>query len=481
MENLTAQFLQKLPPPLWNSNTRFLISRPNLISTSSLRRSLPLSSLDFTAEDPPQSTSLLSDNHRSLNSLPVSCPLRLIQEDGDWSKDRFFTVIRFLRHSSRLHEILPVFDAWKKLDPSRINEANYEKIIRLLCAERWMNEAVVALQSMINDHEINPSLQIYNSIIHGYAHDGKFEEAMIYLNQMKEKGVLPETETYEGLIEGYGKLRMYDEIVSCVKRMEAEGCARDHVTCNLLVREFARGGLLKRMERMYQSLMSRKMTLEPVTLVSMLGAYAEFGVLEKMEETYDKILRFGICLDEELVRRLACVYIDNLMFSRLDDLGRGIRRSDLAWCLRGLCQACLVSRKGLDYVVQEMEQARVPWSTTFANIVLLAYWKMDDFKSIELLLFELGKRRVKLDLVTVGIVFDLSVAGGFDGTGVFMRWKKNGFLDKPVEMKTDPLVHAAFGEGQFLRICKKLMKHDSKTWTYQYLLEVVVKNLKTET
>lgn len=71
---------------------------------------------------------------------------------------------------------------------------------------------------------------------------------------------------------------------------------------------------------MYQSLMSRKMTLDLVTLVSMLGAYAEFGVLEKMEETYDKILMFGICLDEELVRRLTCDYIDKLMFSRFDDL-----------------------------------------------------------------------------------------------------------------------------------------------------------------
>ncbi|CAN6869435.1 unnamed protein product [Brassica oleracea var. botrytis] len=483
MENLTAQFLPKLPPPLWNSNIRFLtslIARPNLTSTSSLRRSSPLS-LDCST---PQSTFDIHQN-RFLSSLPRrlshpgSCPQRLLQEDGDWSKDQFFAVIRFLlRHSSRLHEILPVFDAWKTLEPSRINEANYEKIIRLLCAERSMNEAVRALQSMIDDHKIKPSLEIYNSIIHGYADGGKFEEAMLFLNGMKENGVLPETETYDGLIQGYGKWQMYDEIVLCVKRMESEGCASDHVTYNLLVREFARGGLLKRMERMYQSLMSRKMTLEPVTLVSMLEAYAEFGVLERMEETYDKILRFGICLDDELVRSLACVYIDNLMFSRLHDLGRAIRRSDLAWCLRGLCHACLVSRKGLDYLVKEMNEATVPWSTTFANIVLLAYWKMGDFKSInELLLFELWKRRVKLDLVTVGMVFDLSVAG-FEGTAVFMSWKKNGFLDKPVEMKTDPLVHAAFGEGQFLRSCKEVMKQESKSFTYQYLLEVVVKNQK---
>ncbi|ESQ56233.1 hypothetical protein EUTSA_v10027442mg [Eutrema salsugineum] len=494
MENLTAQ-LQKLPPPLWNSNTRFLTSpnsRPKLITvfSSSLRR-CSSSSVDAT-----QSTSLLSDSyhhhHRFLNSLPRrlsrtgSCPLRLLREDGDWSKHQFWAVVRFLRHSSRLHEILPVFDAWKNLEPSRINEANYEKILRFLCEEKSMNEAIRAFQCMIDEHELSPSLEIYNSIIHGYANDGKFEEAMFYMNHMKENDMLPETETYDGLIEAYGKWKLYDEIVLCIKKMESDGCVRDHVTYNLLIREFARGGLLKRMEQMYQSLMSRKMTLEPCTLLSMLEAYAEFGVLEKMEDTYNKIVRFGISLDEDLVRKVANVYIDNLMFSRLDDLGRGIRRTDLAWCLRLLCHACLVSRKGLDYVVKEMEEARVPWNATFANIVLLAYSKMGDFRSVELLLSELRTKHVKLDLVTVGIVLDLSV-DGFDGTGVFMTWKKIGFLDKPVETKTDPLVHAAFGKGRFLRSCEEVKNQvlgtrveESKSWTYQYLMELVVKNQKNK-
>ncbi|ESQ56232.1 hypothetical protein EUTSA_v10027431mg, partial [Eutrema salsugineum] len=133
--------------------------------------------------------------------------------DGDWSKDRFWAVLRFLRHYSRLHEILPVFDAWKNLEPSRKGQANCEEIIRSLCEERSMNEAIRAFQCMIDEHELIPSLEIYNSIIHGYANDGKFEEAMFYMNHMKEKDMLPETETYNGLIEAYGKWKMYDEIV----------------------------------------------------------------------------------------------------------------------------------------------------------------------------------------------------------------------------------------------------------------------------
>ncbi|CAF2137794.1 unnamed protein product [Brassica rapa subsp. narinosa] len=77
---------------------------------------------------------------------------------------------------------------------------------------------------------------------------------------------------------------------------------------------------------MHQILMSRKMTLEPCTLTLYI------------------------------VKKLANVHSDNLMFSKLDDLGCGIRRTDLAWCLMLLCHAHLVSRKGLDYVVKEMEE-----------------------------------------------------------------------------------------------------------------------------
>lgn len=53
---------------------------------------------------------------------------------------------------------------------------------------------------------------------------------------------------------------------------------------------------------------------------------------------------------------------------------------------------------------------------------------MGIFKSTELLHFELLRKHVKLDLVIVGIVFALSEAT-FDGTALFMSWKKIGFLD----------------------------------------------------
>ncbi|KAJ4868154.1 Uncharacterized protein Rs2_50299 [Raphanus sativus] len=86
------QFLHKLPPPLGNSNARFLTSftsKPNIIS---LRCLSPLS-LDFppkkTRHNPPSS---LRQPPPVLNSLPrrLSHPcswlLELLQEDGYWKR-----------------------------------------------------------------------------------------------------------------------------------------------------------------------------------------------------------------------------------------------------------------------------------------------------------------------------------------------------------------------------------------------------------
>lgn len=58
---------------------------------------------------------------------------------------------------------------------------------------------------MMDDYKIKLFLEIYNFIIYGYVDGGKFEEVMLFLNGMKENGVLFEIEIYDGLIEGYGK------------------------------------------------------------------------------------------------------------------------------------------------------------------------------------------------------------------------------------------------------------------------------------
>lgn len=370
---------------------------------------------------------------------------------------------------------------WKNIEKLRINEFYYDKIIGLLGEEGMLEEALSAFQKM-KRHGLKPSLGSYNVIIHAFAKKGNFDEALFYLNGMKEANLAPETDTYDGLIQAYGRYKMYDEIAICVKKMELDGCSPDHITYNLLIQEFSRAGLLKRMERVCQAMLSKKMDLQSNTLVAMLEAYARFGILNKMEKVYRRVLNSKNPLKDDLIRKLAEIYIDNYMFSRLDDLGlnvsSGFGATDLVWCLRLLSHACLLSRKGMYSIVQEMQEAKVSWNVTVANIIMLAYLKMKDFTRLRALLSQLPSHHVKPDMVTVGILFD-AITLGFDGTEIIETWRRMGHLYSVVEMKTDPLVLTAFGKGSFLRKCEEVYcsletrAREKKTWTYHNLIGLV--------
>ncbi|KAJ0082322.1 hypothetical protein Patl1_10740 [Pistacia atlantica] len=61
------------------------------------------------------------------------------------AKPHFWAVIRFLQTSCMSILIPKVFDMWKNVEKSHINESNYENIIGLLCEECLMEEVVCAL------------------------------------------------------------------------------------------------------------------------------------------------------------------------------------------------------------------------------------------------------------------------------------------------------------------------------------------------
>lgn len=377
-----------------------------------------------------------------------------------------------------------MFNLWKDIEKSRINEFNYEKIIELLNEEDLAEELVLALDQM-RTHGLKPSLEIYNSVIHCFARKGDFSKALYFLSELKENNLIAVAETYHGLIQSYGKYRMYGELDECVKKMESDGCTPDHITYNLLIQEFSRGGLLQRMDRVYQTVLSKRMGLESSTLVAILEAYANFGIVDKMENAYRRVRNSKVHLKDNLIRKLAGVYIENYMFSRLADLGLELSsvtgRTDLLWCLLLLSHACLMSRKGLDSIVKEMEAKDVPWNATVANTILLAYLRMKDFKRLRILMLELSTRHVKPDVVTVGILFDANSIG-FNGTAALNTWRRNGFLDEAVEMNTDPLVLSALGKGNFLRSCEERYSslepeaREKKIWTYNNLIDLVFKH-----
>lgn len=410
-----------------------------------------------------------------------SDPVRILEEDGDWSKELFWAVVGFLNQTSRSNQVLQVFDKWKSRDDSRGSEFNYQRIIRFLVEEGLVEDAVLSLKEMKNVQNLQASSEIYDSIIHGFIEKGRFKDALLYLKEMEDLEVKPHTSTYNQLIKAYAKNGLYDDMAKCVKRMESNGCFPDQSTYNLLIREFSVAGLIKMMERSYRIVISKKMDLEASTMVAMLEVYSNFGILEKMEKVYKRVLRLRpkVYLQDDLIRKVAAVYIENCMFSKLDDMGIDLYsktgNTNIVWCLRMLAHARLLSRTGMESVGREMDYKKVRWNVSVANIMLFGYAKMKDFERLKIVLAEMGARGVKPDIVTCGILWDAN-GFGFDGIGELDSWRKIGFLGDIVEFKTDPLVLVAFGKGDFLKSVEALDHKRSKVWTYEHLIELVKKH-----
>ncbi|KAG9446019.1 hypothetical protein H6P81_012147 [Aristolochia fimbriata] len=410
-----------------------------------------------------------------------SDPLQLLKDEGDWNKQHFWAVMKYLKETFRMKEALQVFNCWKDIEKARISEFNYMKLIEFLSLEGLLPEAVSVFDEMAS-YGLKPSVEIYNFIIHGYAKKGDFEKAEFFLRQMVQGGLVPDPETYDGLIQAYGEYKMYDEMCKCVRKMESEGFHSDHVTYNILIRAFARGGLLDKMEEAYQTVLSKRMSLQPSTLVAMLGAYADFGILEKMEKVYHKILNSGGYLKEDMVRKLARVYIENYRFSKLEELGLSLAskfgKTDLVWCLLLLSSACVLSREGMFSIIKEMETSKAEPNVSCMNTVALALLKMKDLRRLSNLLYQFRSTKTKPDIVTVGVAFDAYLAQ-LNFNEPLEEWQKLGFLKEEAELKTDSLVLTAFGKGFFLKSCEQQYSalgcrtREEKVWTYDDLISLI--------
>ncbi|KAK8947719.1 hypothetical protein KSP40_PGU010365 [Platanthera guangdongensis] len=331
--------------------------------------------------------------------------------------------------------------------------------------------------------KVGQSVETYSFIIHGYARIKKFQESRALLTKMVEDGLLPVPETYNGLILAYGNYGLYDDMSKCVKMMESAGCYPNEITYNILIGEFARGGLVERMEKFYRAMLSKRMILQSHTLMAMVEAYADLGISEKMEKMYFKVLNSRTYMKDALIRKIANVYVENGRFARLGEFGNEIDRrtgrSELLWCILLLSSAGLLSKKGINSISQEMDIAKVRWSTTITNIFALFYLKMKDFKALNFVFSNAIKHRADPDMLTVSILFD-AYSIGFSCTHLLEKWKGNAYLEAAVEMRTDPLVMSTFGKGPFLLKCEKLYTaldskaREKKLWKYIDLIRLVL-------
>ncbi|KAJ4873173.1 Uncharacterized protein Rs2_45152 [Raphanus sativus] len=186
------QFLHKLPPPLGNSNARFLTSftsKPNIISL----RCLSLLSLDCSTEEDSTQPTFFSPTTTTTGSQFTTAKTQpsLFLASRAASRGWILEKRPILRHDSVPPSLLKTprdsscDRCVERLDPSRINETNYEKILRLLCAEKIDERRENGSEGCARDHVT------YNLLVCEFARGGVLKRLeRMYQSLMSRKMTL---------------------------------------------------------------------------------------------------------------------------------------------------------------------------------------------------------------------------------------------------------------------------------------------------
>ncbi|KAI8854297.1 hypothetical protein BC829DRAFT_380795 [Chytridium lagenaria] len=230
------------------------------------------------------------------------------------SRDTLNVIMGSYAKRKNLDGVLMIFNEFERLslisesedtDASTLishgpNEVTYLHLINGYIAAGRLEDAKGVLDELRGDAApVEPTLAIFNSMIHAFALDGQFEQAMLLFQDMQTYGYRPNVFTYNNLMDAYAKAGMEADALRTLRIMIKDfksGPSRFHVaptvvSLNILVNMYARIGAPEEAEKIIAA-MSGQMegsphVVEPnnVTLTALMNAYRKAGDMPGCEET----------------------------------------------------------------------------------------------------------------------------------------------------------------------------------------------------
>jgi pentatricopeptide repeat protein len=138
-------------------------------------------------------------------------------------------VISWLTRKGDLGEAVELVD-WVRLS-KKASSFTYNPLITGLFARGFLKK-VEALQLVMENEGIMPSVVTYNSVIHGLLQSGQVEAAQLKFVEMRAMGLLPDVITYNSLLNGYCKAGNLKEALWLLGDLRRAGLAPTILTYN---------------------------------------------------------------------------------------------------------------------------------------------------------------------------------------------------------------------------------------------------------
>ncbi|XP_018724732.2 pentatricopeptide repeat-containing protein At5g59600 [Eucalyptus grandis] len=148
----------------------------------------------------------------------------------------------------------------------------------------------------------------WTSMICGYCHAGKMEEAVQLFEQMRREGLKPNDFTWNAMIAGYARTGDRNGTMALLNGMKNEGLIPDLVTWNALISGFVQGNQVQEALKLFQEMLVSGVKPNQVTVTGLLPGCGSTVTINRGREIHGLIYRMGLDMNVYVASALIDMY-----------------------------------------------------------------------------------------------------------------------------------------------------------------------------
>ncbi|KAL5782744.1 hypothetical protein ACOSP7_007773 [Xanthoceras sorbifolium] len=261
-----------------------------------------------------------------------------------------------LKEQSSWERALEIFDWFKRKGYYELNVIHYNIVLRILGkARKW--SYVESLWDEMGVRGIAPINSTYGTLIDVYSKGGRKEEAVCWLEKMKEREMEPDEVTMGIVVQMYKKAGEFQKAEEFFKNWSCRGSLKHEATTNPVIGKVKSGS-------------QAHVCLSSYTYNTLIDTYGKAGQLKEASETFVQMLREGIVPTTVTFNTMIHICGNH------DQLG----------------EAALLMKK--------MEELKCPPDTRTYNIIISLYAKHDDIATAASYFSKMKQACLEPDLVS---------------------------------------------------------------------------------
>jgi len=310
----------------------------------------------------------------------------------------------------------------------------YTSLLAAYCRSYLIDEAFSILKKMKELPLCQPDVFTYSTLIKACVDSSRFDVVDFLYEEMSDRGIMPNTVTHNIVISGYGKAGKYDQVEKILSSMLNSPTSKPDVwTMNIILGLFGNKGQIAMMERWYEKFRDFGIEPETRTFNILIGAYGKKRMYDKMSSVMEYMRKLEFPWTTSTYNNVIEAFSDvgdaknmELTFNQMRAEGMKADTKTFCCLVRGYANAGIFHK--VVSTAQLAGKLEIPENTSFFNAVLFACAKAEDLMEMERVFTRMKEKHCQPDSTTFSIMTE--------------AYRKEGMHDKiyDIEQERDKMI-----------------------------------------